>query len=158
MEELQTLDIEALLTNDFDAISPQQGYFDLMGNNDFLTDNLDMPQGTQFFEVSFENETNQIKMPENHHQLNENYQENNAFFFNDPNQIQIRQNLGEGYKNYQKMNNENDQNYINSAPSTCNQNQVHRRAPVFVEVNNDDKNEFIDKMRNKNTIRKTEST
>ena len=59
MEELKTLDIEAILTNDLDAVSPQQGSFDLMGNNDFLTDNLDMPQGNQF---SFGNETNQIKM------------------------------------------------------------------------------------------------
>ena len=64
---------------------PQQGSFDLMGNNDFLADNLDMPQGTQFFEVSFGNETNQNNMPENQNQLNESYQENNAFFFNDPN-------------------------------------------------------------------------
>ena len=61
MEELKTLDIDALLTYDFDALSPQQKSFDLMGNNDFLTDNLDMPQGTQFFEVSFGNETNQSK-------------------------------------------------------------------------------------------------
>ena len=98
-----------------------------------------MPQGTQFFEVSFGNDTNQIKMPENQNQRNESYQEKNAFFFNDPNQIQMRQNLGEEYKNYQEMNNENDQNYINSAPSTCYQNQVYRRAPVFVEVNNDEK-------------------
>ena len=68
----------------------------------------------------------------------------------------MRQNLGEENKNYQEMNNENDQNHINSAPkgpSTCNQNQVHRKAPVFVEVNNDEKNEFIDKMSNKNTVK-----
>ena len=109
-----------------------------MGNNDSLTDNLDMPQGIQFFEVSFGNETNQIKMPENQNQLNESYQENNAFFFNDPNQIQMRQKLCE-VKNYQEIKNENDQNHINSAPSTCNQYQVHRRTPVFVEVNNDEK-------------------
>ena len=63
MEELKTLGIEALLTYDFDALSPPQGSFDLMGNNDFLTDKLDMPQGIHIFEVSFGNETNQIKMP-----------------------------------------------------------------------------------------------
>ena len=51
--------------------------------------------------------------------------------------IQMRQNLGEENKNYQENNNENDQNNINSAPS--NQKQVHRRAPVFVEVNNNEK-------------------
>ena len=97
------------------------------------------------------------KCPENQNQLNESYQENNAFFFNGPNQIQMRQNLCE-VKNYQEIKNENDQNHINSAPSTCIQNQVHRRIPVFVEVNNDEKNEFIDKMKNKNTLWKTEST
>ena len=84
-------------------------------------------------------------MPENQNQLNESYQENNAFFFNDPNQIKMRQDLGEEYKNYQEMNNDNDQNYINSAPSTCNQNQVHRRAPVFIEVNNDEKMNLLTK-------------
>ena len=52
----------------------------------------------------------------------------------------MRQNLGEENKKYQEINNENDQNHINLAPSTCNQNQVHLRAPVFVEVNNDEKN------------------
>ena len=57
------LGIEALLTYDFDALSPQQGFFDLMINKYFLTDDLDMQQGTQFFEVSYGNETNQIKMP-----------------------------------------------------------------------------------------------
>ena len=81
------------------------------------------------------------KCLKNQNQLNESYLENNAFFFNDPNQIQMRQNLVEGNKNYQEMNNVNDQNHINSAPSTCNQNQVHQRAPVFVEVNNDERNE-----------------
>ena len=76
-------------------------------------------------------------MPENQNQLNESYQENNPFFLNDPNQIQMRQNLGEENKNYQVINNENDQNHINSTPS--NHMQVHRRAPVFVEVKNDEK-------------------
>ena len=73
-------------------------------------------------------------MPENRNQLNEIYQENNAFF-NDPNPIQMRQNLGVRIKNYHEIN--KDQNHINSAPS--NKNQVHRRTLVFVEVNNDEK-------------------
>ena len=71
MDDLRTLDIEALLVCDFDALSSKQESFDLVINNYFLTDNLDMPQGTKFFEVSFGNETNQIKMPENQNQLNE---------------------------------------------------------------------------------------
>ena len=118
-----------------------------MGNNDFLTDNLDMPQGTQFFEVSFGNEANQIKMPKNQNQLNERYQENNPFFLNDPNQIQMRQNLGEENKKYHEINNENDQNHINSAPS--NQKQVHRTAQVFVEVNNNENMNLFSKRRTK---------
>ena len=40
--------------------------------------------------------------------------------------------------NYQETDNENEHNHINSAPS--NQNQIHRRDPVFIEVNNDKKN------------------
>ena len=39
--------------------------------------------------------------------------------------------------NYQETDNENEHNHINSAPS--NQNQIHRRDPVFIEVNNDKK-------------------